>query len=177
MSVQTRVVLQRAQQAQVFIEGKSQGLVPHGFMLLVGFGAPSSPNWEEDYLSPKDFFQKYRSTLQKLVTKILALRVFEDSDGKMNLCLGNIPNAGVYAVSQFTLFGTCKKGNRPSFTGALKPEYAKPLYQMFVDELKLQAEKQNLTVCTGEFGAEMHLDFVNNGPVTLILEANEKGLL
>ena len=100
-----------------------------------------------------------------LVKKLLNLRVFSDNDDKMNLSIKDIEGE-LLIVSQFTLYANCKKGNRPSFIEAAKPEYAKPLYEYFINECR----KENLNVQTGEFGADMQIELINDGPVTILLE-------
>jgi D-tyrosyl-tRNA(Tyr) deacylase len=102
-----------------------------------------------------------------LVRKLVALRVFNDEEGKMNLSCGQV--VGQYLViSQFTLYASTKKGNRPSFIDAARPEQAIPLYEYFVDRLRSES---NATVATGEFGADMKVSLVNDGPVTIIIES------
>ena len=93
------------------------------------------------------------------------MRVFSDNDDKMNLSIKDIEGE-LLIVSQFTLYANCKKGNRPSFIEAAKPEYAKPLYEYFINECR----KENLNVQTGEFGADMQIELINDGPVTILLE-------
>ena len=100
-----------------------------------------------------------------LVKKLLNLRVFSDNDDKMNLSIKDIEGE-LLIVSQFTLYANCKKGNRPSFIEAAKPEHAKPLYEYFINECR----KENLNVQTGEFGADMQIELINDGPVTILLE-------
>jgi D-aminoacyl-tRNA deacylase len=143
-----RIVLQRVSQASVSIDGRIAGKIGPGFCLLVGFTA-------------NDTMEQVRW----MADKVTGLRVFGDSEGKMNLALADVGGA-VLVVSQFTLYGDTEQGRRPSFISAARPEIAIPLYQAFVAELR----GKGLAVETGEFGAMMEVALVNDGPVTLILE-------
>lgn len=147
-----RVVIQRVSQAEVVIENQSVGKIERGFMILVGIH-------EED--GPED--------VAYLVRKISKLRVFEDEAGKMNLGIQEI-NGSILSVSQFTLYADTKKGNRPSFIEAARPEKAIPLYESFNQQLRDLA----IPVETGEFGADMSVSLVNDGPVTIIIDTREK---
>ena len=143
-----RVVLQRVSQASVTISGSVVGQIGNGFCLLVGFthgDAPAQVDW--------------------MAEKVAGLRLFADSDGKMNLGLEDVGGA-VLVVSQFTLYGDAAKGRRPSFIDAARPEHAIPLYQRFLDALR----ERGLRVASGEFGADMQVEIHNDGPVTLILD-------
>jgi len=143
-----RVVLQRVSRAKVTIEGRISGAIERGFCLLVGFthtDTPEQVGWMAD--------------------KVAGLRVFSDAEDKMNLALADIGGA-VLVVSQFTLYGNSEKGRRPSFIDAARPEQAIPLYESFIAELR----GKGLRVETGEFGAMMDVELVNDGPVTLVLE-------
>jgi D-aminoacyl-tRNA deacylase len=144
-----RVVLQRVTSARVCVDGRVTGEVGTGCVLLVGF---EDGDGEEQ--------------LAWMADKVLGLRVFSDTDGKMNLALDDV-GGGLLVVSQFTLYGDTTKGRRPSFIRAARPEVAIPLYERFVE---LLAARTTGPVETGEFGAEMELSLVNDGPVTLILE-------
>ncbi|MBS4762290.1 D-tyrosyl-tRNA(Tyr) deacylase [Carnobacteriaceae bacterium zg-ZUI252] len=146
-----KVVLQRARCASVSIDGKVHGQIENGYVLLVGI-AETDTTKEADYLAKK----------------IVNLRVFEDEDGKMNQ---NIQSVGgsILSVSQFTLFADTKKGNRPSFIKAAKPDIAIPLYHYFNDALR----QYDIPVETGVFGANMQVSLVNDGPVTIILDTAE----
>lgn len=143
-----RIVIQRAEKAKVSVDGEVVGQIGKGFMVLVGVGP-------EDTKQNADF----------LVNKMCNLRVFEDEQGKMNLSIKDV-GGQILAISQFTLYADCKKGNRPSFTRAAKPEQANELYEYFMEE----ARKQGLKVEHGIFGAHMKVDFINDGPVTILLE-------
>ncbi|MEP6590805.1 MAG: D-aminoacyl-tRNA deacylase [Gemmatimonadota bacterium] len=143
-----RIVLQRVTEATVRVQGQLVGAVDRGFLLLVAF-RPSDTEREVAWLAEK----------------IVGLRLFADADGKMNLDLAAV-QGGVLVVSQFTLYGDAAKGRRPSFTDAARPEVAIPLYQQFLTALRATG----LPVAAGEFGADMQVALVNDGPVTLILE-------
>lgn len=143
-----RVVLQRVSRASVTIDGRVAGRIGRGYCLLAGFthgDTPEQVTWMAD--------------------KIAGLRVFPDAQEKMNLSLGEVEGA-VLVVSQFTLYGDASKGRRPSFVDAARPETAIPLYERFLAELRARG----LEVASGEFGAMMQVELVNDGPVTLMLE-------
>lgn len=143
-----KLVVQRVKNANVSIENNIVGKINQGFVVLLGVS-------NEDTKENADY----------LVKKLLNLRVFSDNDDKMNLSIKDIEGE-LLIVSQFTLYANCKKGNRPSFIEAAKPEHAKPLYEYFINECR----KENLNVQTGEFGADMQIDLINDGPVTILLE-------
>lgn len=143
-----RVVLQRVSRASVTIEGRVAGAIGPGFCLLVGF-THGDTSAQVDWMAEK----------------IGGLRLFSDADGKMNLGLAEVGGA-ILIVSQFTLYGDAAKGRRPSFIDAARPETAIPLYEAFVAALR----SRGFDVATGEFGAMMQVELVNEGPVTLILE-------
>ena len=143
-----RVVLQRVSRASVTIAGRVAGAIGPGFCLLVGFTHSDTP-------APVDW----------MAGKVGGLRLFSDADGKMNLGLVEAGGA-ILVVSQFTLYGDAAKGRRPSFIDAARPEVAIPLYEAFVAALR----SRGFEVQTGEFGAMMDVELVNDGPVTLILE-------
>jgi len=145
-----RVVLQRVSRAEVRIDGRVTGRIGVGLLVLVGF-APGDTE----------------AALDWMVDKILGLRIFADDAGKMNRALDEV-GGGVLVVSQFTLYGDAQKGRRPSFVGAAAPDVAIPLYGRFVTLLR--ARGGGMPVETGEFGAMMDVELVNDGPVTLILE-------
>lgn len=147
-----RAIIQRVTYASVTIDGEVKGEIAKGFMVLLGVN-PDDTQKEVDFLA----------------AKTAKLRVFEDPDGKMNLALDDV-GGEVLVVSNFTLYADLKKGNRPSFTGAGRPEIADPLYQSFVAKLKENGIKK---VETGEFGADMKLQIHNDGPCTFILDTAE----
>ena len=144
-----RVVLQRVARARVTVAERVVGEIGAGHVLLVGF----RPLDGEDQIL-------------WMADKVLGLRVFPDGEGKMNLDLEEVCG-DLLVVSQFTLYGDTRKGRRPSFVSAAPPELAIPLYERFVEVLRSRAPGR---VATGEFGAMMQVDLVNDGPVTLVLE-------
>ncbi|MGM7683013.1 D-aminoacyl-tRNA deacylase [Cytobacillus sp. Hm23] len=144
-----RVVVQRAKNGKVIVNEQKVGEVSHGLLLLVGI---THADTEED--------AKY------LAEKIVNLRIFEDDNGKMNLSLLDV-GGQVLSVSQFTLYGDCRKGRRPNFMDAAKPDHAKGIYDIFNKQLI----NNGASVETGQFGQMMDVDFVNDGPVTLIIES------
>lgn len=146
-----KVVLQRVSQASVTIEEQVVGQINKGFLLLVGI-------CDDDTEADLDY----------LVKKISQLRVFEDEAGKMNLALGQVDGA-ILSVSQFTLYASTKKGNRPSFTGAGQPDYAQKMYNLFNQKLAATG----IAVETGEFGADMQVALVNDGPVTILFDTRD----
>lgn len=143
-----RVLLQRVARASVTIDGRTAGAIDRGFCLLVGFTHADSPE-----------------RVAWMAEKVAGLRLFADAEGKMNLALADVGGA-LLVVSQFTLYGDAAKGRRPSFIDAARPEQAIPLYERFLAELR----RHGLRVETGEFGAVMRVELVNDGPVTLMLE-------
>jgi D-tyrosyl-tRNA(Tyr) deacylase len=143
-----RIVLQRVRRARVTVQDRVTGQIGAGLLLLVGF---KDGDGEE--------------TLAWMADKVVGLRVFADDEGKMNRSLDESGGA-LLVVSQFTLYGDTRKGRRPSFVEAARPEIAIPLYERFVERLRAGGR----TVQTGEFGAMMEMELVNDGPVTLILE-------
>jgi len=147
-----RVVVQRVQQAQVSIDGQVHGDIQQGLVLLVGFTTGDGAA-ELDYL----------------VHKILNLRIFSDADGKMNLNVQQIGGA-ILSVSQFTLYADTRHGNRPSFIDAGDPAVARQLYTQFNQQLAATGVR----VATGEFGADMQVSLVNDGPVTICYDTNQK---
>lgn len=147
-----RVVIQRAKEALVTINNEVTGQISHGFVLLVGME-------ENDNSEDVDY----------LVRKISKLRIFEDETGKMNLSLADI-NGEILSISQFTLHASTKKGNRPSFIEAAKPDTAIPLY----DEFNKKLREEGFKVETGEFGADMQVSLINDGPVTIMMDSKKK---
>lgn len=149
-----RTVIQRVTEAKVDIEGLTVGSINKGLMILLGV---THDDTEEDS--------------EYLIKKITQMRIFNDDEGKMNLSLQEVKGS-VLIVSQFTLHAKTKKGNRPSYIDAARPEQAIPLYEKFVSTLKdvLGEDK----VATGKFGAMMKIGLINDGPVTIILDSKEK---
>lgn len=148
-----RIVVQRTTQASVEIEGAIHGKINHGLLILVGI----------EELDSKD-------DALWLIGKLNALRIFNDEAGKMNLSIQDIHGAFL-VISQFTLHASTKKGNRPSYIRAAKPEIAVPLYEFFIEKLK---EISGLNVETGKFGADMKVSLINDGPVTIIIDSKNK---
>lgn len=146
-----RAVIQRVTSAQVCVDGRVSGKIGKGLLVLLGVGKGDG-----------------ESDLSFLTSKIPELRIFEDASGKFNLSLKEI-GGEILVVSQFTLFGDCRKGRRPSFTGAEEPSTAKHLYEQFVLKLK----ERGIPVQTGEFQARMEVHLVNDGPVTLLLDSRQ----
>ena len=144
-----RVVVQRVKHASVTINGTVNGKINNGFLVLLGIQSTDSEQ-DVDYL----------------VKKVTNLRIFSDENDKMNLSLKDV-NGALLIVSQFTLYANCKEGNRPSFVEAAKPDVAIPLYEYFVSECK----KIIPVVETGIFGADMKVDLLNDGPVTIIMDS------
>ncbi len=143
-----RVVIQRVSEAQVTVENRVTGAIGKGFLILLGVGAEDT----------KEIADKY-------IDKILKLRIFEDEQGKTNLSLQDV-GGEVLVVSQFTLYADCKKGNRPAFTNAGNPTLAQELYEYF-----LKRVKESLgSVQAGEFGADMKVSLLNDGPFTIVLD-------
>ena len=146
-----RVLLQRVNKASVIINNKKFSSINNGLLVFLG-------------IQTKDSIKD----VEYLVRKIINLRIFNDGNGLMNLSILD-KQYSIMLISQFTLYGNCKKGNRPSFINAEKPEKAKILYQLFIDELN----KYNINLKTGKFGANMTVNLINSGPVTLWIDSNE----
>ena len=146
-----RAVVQRVSSASVTVDRDVVGQIERGFMVLLGVG---NEDVEADAVS--------------LAEKIAGLRVFEDDNGKMNLSLNDV-DGSMLVVSQFTLFGDCRKGRRPSFIEAARPEQAEALYECFVAEVV----GQGISVETGRFQTHMDVQLVNDGPVTLLLDSRK----
>jgi D-tyrosyl-tRNA(Tyr) deacylase len=146
-----RAVVQRVKEAKVSVKGNVIGQIKRGLLVFLGIGKGDE---EED--------------ASYLATKISQMRVFEDAEGRFNLSLLNIQGQ-ILVVSQFTLFGDCRKGRRPSFTEAAEPQRASELYECFIAKVA----EQGISVATGEFQAKMEVDLVNDGPVTLLLDSKK----
>ena len=147
-----RAVVQRVKRAEVRVEGSITGKIEKGILVFLGVG-------EDDEV--KD--------LEYTADKIMNLRIFEDDNDKMNLSVLDV-GGKVLVVSQFTLYGDCRKGNRPSYSKAAKPQKAKDYYERFIEYLN---NKYNIKVETGVFQASMEVDFINDGPVTLMLDSKK----
>jgi D-tyrosyl-tRNA(Tyr) deacylase len=148
-----RTVIQRVSQASVTIDGQEKSRIGHGLLILLGIEHEDS---EEDILW--------------LCKKIAQLRIFSDDGGLMNLSVQDV-HGEIIVVSQFTLFANTKKGNRPSFIRSARPETAIPLYEKFVEILR---QDTKLNVLTGEFGADMKVSLLNDGPVTIWMDSKDK---
>lgn len=147
-----RVVVQRAKRAKVTVNGEVVGSIDHGLVLLVGVT-------HSDTVEDAAF----------IADKIAHLRIFEDESGKMNLSVLDV-GGEILSVSQFTLYGDCRKGRRPNFMEAAKPDHALPIYEAMNEALR----QKGIRVETGKFGAMMEVELINDGPVTLIVESKEK---
>lgn len=145
-----RIVLQRVKEASVTIDGEVHGAINKGYMILVGFNNDDT-----------------HEIIDRLVEKVIHLRVFEDENQKMNRSLIDVEGS-ILSISQFTLYADCHKGNRPSFSYAGKPAIAEPLYIYFNEYLR----KIGIHVEEGIFGADMKVDLLNDGPVTIILDSD-----
>jgi len=144
-----RIVIQRSKEAKVTVAGEVVGEISSGLVLLVGI-AQDDTEKEAEYLADK----------------IAHLRIFEDEEGKMNHSVLET-DGQILSISQFTLYGDCRKGRRPNFMAAARPEKAEPLYHFFNEKLR----EKGLVVATGKFGAMMDVSLINDGPVTLIVES------
>ncbi|NCG17612.1 MAG: D-tyrosyl-tRNA(Tyr) deacylase [Rhodobacterales bacterium] len=145
-----RAVVQRVAHATVTVEGEVVGAIQGGMLILLGVGPTDQP-----------------ADAVWLAKKIAGLRIFNDENGKMNLSLADCSGAAL-VVSQFTLYGDCRKGRRPSFVGAAHPSLAKPMYEQFCIDLAAQGVQH---VQRGVFGADMKVELLNDGPVTLIIDS------
>ena len=146
-----RLVIQRVSKASVEIEGKVNGKIDEGFMVLVGITNDDN-----------------KEVVEKMADKLINLRIFEDENEKLNLSLMDVKGK-ILSISQFTLYANCKKGRRPSFLDAAKPDLSTPLYEYFNEYL----EKKGVHVETGIFGAMMNVSLINEGPTTIILDSKE----
>ncbi|WP_434797560.1 D-aminoacyl-tRNA deacylase [Terrisporobacter vanillatitrophus] len=147
-----RAVVQKVSASKVTVDEEVVGQINQGLMVLLGVTHDDTSK-DVDYM----------------VDKIINLRIFEDEEGKMNLSLKDV-GGEVLAVSQFTLYGDARRGRRPSFSDAARPEVANPLYEEFVEKVK----NQGINVGTGKFGAHMMVDLTNDGPVTILLESRKE---
>ena len=148
-----RVVIQRVTKASVTINGSVNGAIQKGLLVFVGI--EEADNMED---------------ISWLSNKIINLRIFDDDQGVMNLSLKDI-GGNILLISQFTLHATTKKGNRPGYSKAARPELAIPLYQAFINQLQKDLEKE---IATGEFGADMKVELLNDGPVTIVIDTKNK---
>ena len=150
-----RAVVQKVKYSSVTVDNEIIGKIDNGFMILLGVT-------HEDTLKEVEWLSK----------KIKDLRIFEDQDGKMNLSLEDVKGE-VLIISQFTLYGNCVKGRRPSFTDAAKPDHAENLYNKFIEKFQSFGIKTQ----TGKFGADMKVELLNDGPVTMIIDTKDVGAL
>ena len=148
-----KVVIQRVLESSVTIDNKIVAQIQKGLLVLVGIEEADA-----------------KADIDWLTTKIVNLRIFEDENEVMNLSLKDI-NGEIIVVSQFTLHAATKKGNRPSYIKAAKPEIAIPLYEAFVKQIEIELDKK---VQTGQFGADMKVSLINDGPVTIIMDSKNK---
>lgn len=146
-----RIVVQRVLQAAVDIAGQRKSEIGRGLLILVGV---CDEDTDED--------------IEYLCQKVVKLRIFDDSEGVMNLPVTEVAGSGILVVSQFTLMASTKKGNRPSYIHASKPDFAVPMYEKFVAKLQSLYGKE---IQTGTFGADMQVSLVNDGPVTIIMDS------
>ena len=147
-----RAVVQRVKRAQVSVEGSITGKIEKGILVLLGVG-------ENDEIEDLEYMAK----------KIINLRIFEDNEDKMNLSVLDV-GGNVLVISQFTLYGDCRKGNRPSYSKAARPDIAKEYYDRFIDYIK---DNYKIKVESGVFQVSMEVDFINDGPVTLMLDSKK----
>ena len=146
-----KLVVQKVLESSVSVDGKVVGEIGKGYMVLAGFTDTDT-----------------HAIIDKMVDKMIGLRIFEDQDGKMNLSLADV-NGSILSVSQFTLYADCRKGRRPGFTEAAKPDISIPLYEYFNNKIK----EYNVHLETGIFGADMKVSLINDGPTTIILDSKE----
>ena len=146
-----KFVIQRVTHASVTVDRDVLGKIEKGFMVLIGI-EDSDP----------------QAVADKMISKMLGLRIFEDEEGKMNLALKDV-GGGLLLISQFTLYADCKKGNRPSFVKAGKPDMAEPMYEYIIEKCREQIKNTQ----KGQFGADMKVELLNDGPVTIVLDSHE----
>lgn len=149
-----RLVIQRCQRASVTIGGAVKSQIGQGMMILIGI---------EDADTDED--------IDWLCRKVVSLRIFNDDQGVMNLPITQVPGSGILLVSQFTLMASTKKGNRPSYLRASRPDFAIPMYEKFIARL---TEYFGQEIQTGEFGADMQVELINDGPVTIIIDSQNR---
>lgn len=149
-----RIVVQRVKSSSVSIDGKQKSAIGEGLLILVGI-------CDEDTDEDIDY----------LCRKVVQMRIFDDSEGVMNLPVTEVPDSGILVVSQFTLMASTKKGNRPSYIHASRPEFAVPMYEKFVAKLQSFFGHE---IQTGEFGADMQVSLINDGPVTIIMDSHQR---
>lgn len=145
-----RFVIQRVKESEVRVDGEVLGSIGKGFMVLIGVSNSDT-----------------KEIADKMIKKMLGLRIFEDEQGKTNLSLDTV-GGSLLLISQFTLYANCKKGNRPSFIEAGAPEMAEEMYEYIIEKCKEQVE----TVERGQFGADMQVSLINDGPFTIILDSD-----
>jgi D-tyrosyl-tRNA(Tyr) deacylase len=148
-----RVVVQRVSEASVTVDGQVKGAIQEGLMVLLGI---QNEDTAED--------------IQWMASKLVQMRIFDDAEGVMNLSVKDI-DGSILLISQFTLYAATKKGNRPSYIGAAKPEIAIPIYEQMIVQLNKELGKP---IATGQFGADMKVSLLNNGPVTIIIDSKNR---
>lgn len=146
-----RFVIQRVTEASVTIDGEISGKIGKGYLVLIGVADTDT-----------------KEIADKMIRKMIGLRIFEDEQGKTNLSLANV-DGGLLLVSQFTLYANCKRGNRPSFIEAGKPDMANEMYEYIIEKCRESVEE----VQTGEFGADMKVQLLNDGPFTILLDSDQ----
>ena len=146
-----RFVIQRVTEASVMIDGEISGKIGKGYLVLIGVADTDT-----------------KEIADKMIRKMIGLRIFEDEQGKTNLSLADV-DGGLLLVSQFTLYANCKRGNRPSFIEAGKPDMANEMYEYIIEKCRESVEK----VQTGEFGADMKVQLLNDGPFTILLDSDQ----
>lgn len=149
-----RLVIQRCKRASVTIGGAVKSQIGQGMMILIGI---------EDADTDED--------IDWLCRKVVSLRIFNDDQGVMNLPITQVPGSGILLVSQFTLMASTKKGNRPSYLRASRPDFAIPMYEKFIARL---TEYYGQEIQTGEFGADMQVELINDGPVTILIDSQNR---
>lgn len=146
-----RFVIQRVTEASVTIDGEISGKIGKGYLVLIGVADTDT-----------------KEIADKMIRKMIGLRIFEDEQGKTNLSLADV-DGGLLLVSQFTLYANCKRGNRPSFIEAGKPDVANEMYEYIIEKCRESVEE----VQTGEFGADMKVQLLNDGPFTILLDSDQ----